>query len=115
MLEVKDKNISAVKCINILSEDTKALERDWQRYKYKMLELSPSDFNAANDMMSCVNPDAISFYSIAEHAFEQPQTSKNILSTAKTVVGGIFPLWLKKAKTTNSIIYAKISPAKSVK
>ena len=102
MLEVKDKNISAVKCINILSEDTKALERDWQRYKYKMLELSPSDFNAANDMMSCVNPDAISFYSIAEHAFEQPQTSKNILSTAKIVWEEYFSM---AEKSENDMFY----------
>jgi UV DNA damage endonuclease len=92
MLEVKDKNISAVKCINIMSGDKKALERDWQRYKYKMLELSPSDYKVAYDMISSVSPDSIAFYSIAEHAFEQAPTSNNILSAAKTVWQECFPM-----------------------
>ena len=40
MLEVKDKNLSAVKCINCTSTDKsiKDLEIEWSRYKYMVLE-----------------------------------------------------------------------------
>ena len=42
MLEVKDKNLSAVKCINCTSSEKKIkkLEKEWSRYKYKILECS---------------------------------------------------------------------------
>ena len=41
MLEVKDKNISALKCINCVSNTgIGMLEAEWARYKYCVLELS---------------------------------------------------------------------------
>lgn len=43
MLEVKDKNLSAVKCINCTTENKRIrkLELEWSRYKYSILEKSP--------------------------------------------------------------------------
>lgn len=39
MLEVKDKNLSAIKCINCTSnQGISALEAEWARYKYSVLE-----------------------------------------------------------------------------
>ena len=39
MLEVKDKNLPAVKCINATVKDNriKNLEEEWSRYKYTLL------------------------------------------------------------------------------
>lgn len=48
MLEVKDKNLSAVKCL--LATSSKGtisdLEREWARYKYAVLERSPQNYLA---------------------------------------------------------------------
>jgi UV DNA damage endonuclease len=39
MVEVKDKNLSALKCINtIASPKIQRLEKDWGRYKYLVQE-----------------------------------------------------------------------------
>lgn len=42
MLEVKDKNLSAIKCIHCTQKEKKIqqLEKEWGRYKYKVLENS---------------------------------------------------------------------------
>ena len=46
MLEVKDKNLSAIKCRNCISlaEDTGALELEWRKYRYAILERSAADY-----------------------------------------------------------------------
>lgn len=46
MLEVKDKNLSAIKIINLIENDSIVeLEKEWARYKYLVLEKSPNIYN----------------------------------------------------------------------
>lgn len=53
MLEVKDKNLSAIKCINGISEDCKIsrLEKEWALYKYNILERSPSIYQEIRNIL----------------------------------------------------------------
>ncbi|WP_236005800.1 UV DNA damage repair endonuclease UvsE [Desemzia sp. RIT 804] len=53
MLEVKDKNISAVKCINAtrLDHSIKYLEKEWMRYKYLVLEYSPERYQQIRTLL----------------------------------------------------------------
>jgi UV DNA damage endonuclease len=53
MLEVKDKNLSAVKCLNLISDERAivSLEQEWARYKYLILERSPAAYEAIRALL----------------------------------------------------------------
>lgn len=71
MLEVKDKNLSAIKCINATSIDISigAIEREWARYKYLVLSSSASLYNDIRNMLkNKENVDVIGFYGIIDTA-----------------------------------------------
>ncbi|MDX9888559.1 MAG: UV DNA damage repair endonuclease UvsE [Anaerovoracaceae bacterium] len=57
MLEVKDKNLSAVKCINGISVDGKigVLEEEWALYKYNVLEHSPVIYQEIRNLLKDKN------------------------------------------------------------
>ncbi len=77
MLEVKDKNLSAVKCIYCTKSDLKInqLEKEWSKYKYTVLERSPEDYveirQLLKDKKSC---PTVEFYRLIEHALKQEPT-----------------------------------------
>lgn len=90
MLEVKDKNLSAVKCILCTSAGikTKAVEEEWSRYKYKVLENSHQGYNAIRQMFrdnDKVNP--VSFYSLVEESLQQESTPGGPVNAALHVWG----------------------------
>ena len=85
MLEVKDKNLSAVKCINSTSviKKNQVLELEWSKYKYLILERSPSDYAKINKLLcSKDNYPAISFYNLIEDAFLQESIIENSINVA---------------------------------
>ncbi|MBH1941853.1 UV DNA damage repair endonuclease UvsE [Mobilitalea sibirica] len=53
MLEVKDKNLSAIKCINtaVLNVRAKYLEEEWARYKYYVLSRSAKLYNEIRTLL----------------------------------------------------------------
>ena len=53
MLEVKEKNLSAIKCQNATTETQhlKLLEKEWGRYKYAILERSPAIYQAIRTLL----------------------------------------------------------------
>lgn len=53
MLEVKDKNLSAVKCLLATEENFKVrkLEEEWARYKYAVLEKSPALYQEIRELL----------------------------------------------------------------
>ena len=74
MLEVKDKNLSAVKCLLLAdgNPDRKRLEEEWARYKYLIMERSPEVYTAIRSLFSgggAVRP--IEFYMLTEDAVSQ--------------------------------------------
>lgn len=90
MLEVKDKNLSAVKCMNCTShnKDIKVLELEWSKYKYSALESSPSDYLEMRKLLrSKRDCTAIDFYNILEAALQKPREIGNSVNAAQHIWG----------------------------
>lgn len=90
MLEVKDKNLSAVKCINCISTEKNItfLENEWSKYKYSILEKSHADYLKIRKLLK--NKDeypVIEFYNILEHALQEPEKAGNAVNAAQHVWG----------------------------
>ncbi|MEI7884921.1 MAG: UV DNA damage repair endonuclease UvsE [Clostridia bacterium] len=84
MLEVKDKNISALKCINATSTNKghAALEQEWCRYKYKVLENAPLSYPKIEQLLN--NGEAYpvrDFYRLVESALSEASKKENQLRT----------------------------------
>ena len=90
MLEVKDKNLSAVKCINCTSPERKikTLELEWSRYKYKVLECSQEHYLMIRKLLiNKADYPAIAFYNIIEDALQKDINSENSVNAAQHVWG----------------------------
>lgn len=90
MLEVKDKNLSAVKCINCTAKDRsiRSLEREWSRYKYRVLEGSHADYLAIRALLKDkADYPAILFYTLVEHALEKEPDPGGRVNAAQHVWG----------------------------
>jgi len=90
MLEVKDKNLSAVKCINCIrsSGRIRLLEIEWSKYKYSILEKSSLAYKEIRELLKCKNGyQPVRFYSILENALRQPENIGNALNAAMHVFG----------------------------
>lgn len=90
MLEVKDKNLSAIKCLNYLKEDRRIhnLELEWSKYKYTVLEHSQRHYNTIRELLK--NKDeypVVKFYSLLEQALEMEPTSGSTENAALHVWG----------------------------
>lgn len=90
MLEVKDKNISAVKCTLLTAEFCPAarLEQEWAKYKYAVLEHSPPDYLAVRELLKDkTGNNARRFYAMAEHALSLPVQPGDAANAAMHVWG----------------------------
>ncbi|MBN2883358.1 MAG: UV DNA damage repair endonuclease UvsE [Clostridia bacterium] len=89
MLEVKDKNISAVKCINSISDSGSKgfLQRDWARYKYLIMEKSQEEYKAAGKLFGENEFPAIEFYRLAEKSFGIETQKGEAVNAAEHVWG----------------------------
>jgi len=90
MLEVKDKNLSAIKCINSTYEQKKikVLELEWSKYKYTVLENAPSDYVEIRKLLQNKNEyPAISFYNLIEDAMKKEIVAGNSINTALHIWG----------------------------
>ncbi|MEA4964630.1 MAG: UV DNA damage repair endonuclease UvsE [Oscillospiraceae bacterium] len=89
MLEVKDKNLSALKCINCVSErGIIALEAEWSRYQYCVLERSPEQEREIRRLLrDKSNYPALEMYRRIEESFHLPVSSEHGGNAAKHVWG----------------------------
>ncbi len=89
MLEVKDKNLSALKCILCTSPHSiAALESEWAKYKYAILERSPAAYQNIRSLLKDKQNDrSITFYRMIEHALETEPTAGRAIATAEHVWG----------------------------
>jgi UV DNA damage endonuclease len=89
MLEVKDKNLSALKCINVTRKKPtiQYLEQEWGRYKYSILEKSPNDYKAIRSLLKIKsNYPVVSFYEIIDRAL-------TVETTIGTSVNAALHIW----------------------
>lgn len=89
MLEVKDKNISALKCLNCISNRGIArLETEWGRYKYVVLEHSPEHYLAIRQLLQdkTIYPGR-QMYQLIEQAMANEVVSGQAVNAAQHVWG----------------------------
>ncbi|WP_369693271.1 UV DNA damage repair endonuclease UvsE [Acetobacterium wieringae] len=90
MLEVKDKNLSAIKCINCITapKEINRLEHEWSKYKYAVLERSPLDYLEIRKLLN--NKDSypcMEFYNLIESSFQKEATMGNSINVAQHIWG----------------------------
>ena len=92
MLEVKDKNLSAIKCQNATTIAPKAslLEKEWGRYKYAILERSPAIYQAIRTLLKDKEAYPVQeFYRLIDSAFAV-ETNPGYAENAAAHVWGYF-------------------------
>jgi len=90
MLEVKDKNLSAVKCINCTTGAARMayLELDWSRYKYLILEKAPGVYHQIRELLKDRDSyPAVEFYHLVEFALKEEAAKGNQINAALHVWG----------------------------
>ncbi len=90
MLEVKDKNLSAVKCINCTAENKKikTLELEWSRYKYTVLERAPEAYRQIRILLRNKSDyPAVPFYNLLQTALAQEASRGSSVNAALHVWG----------------------------
>ncbi len=85
MLEVKDKNLSAIKCINTAVLDISAkLFEEWVRYKYFVLSRSERLYNEIDQMLNLKDElVAKEFYERLEQAYLLPEDMEAEVNAAQ--------------------------------
>ena len=92
MLEVKDKNLSAIKCQNATTTAPKVtlLEKEWGRYKYAILEKSPAIYQAIRTLLKDKEDYPVQeFYRLIDTAFAE-ETYPGYAENAAAHVWGYF-------------------------
>lgn len=106
MLEVKDKNLSAIKCQNATTENKRMtlLEKDWGRYKYTILEKSAADYQAIRTLLKDKSAYPVrEFYKVIEDALAK-ETQPGAAENAAQHVWGYFK---NKATPTERAVFAR--------
>ncbi|MBN2851924.1 MAG: UV DNA damage repair endonuclease UvsE [Clostridia bacterium] len=89
MLEVKDKNLSALKISNVLyyKKDIRQLTIEWARYKYLVMSNDLKDYQLIRDKLNDGNIDLHEFYQIVENNMNKPFSSANQKNAAYHIFG----------------------------
>lgn len=90
MLEVKDKNLSAIKAIQCTRKDQKIkyLENEWALYKYTVLERNPSGYQKIRNLLkNKADFPALEFYRILDESLEKEPTVGTSLNALLHVFG----------------------------
>lgn len=89
MLEVKDKNRSALKCIYSVQKSAPRarLTEEWARYKYSVLEHSPSHYRKIREFLKADKPRALQFYDLIEAALATEITIGHAVNAVEHVWG----------------------------
>ena len=90
MLEVKDKNLSAVKCILATEDHPKIqeLESEWARYKYLVLGQSAASYQKIRTLLKDkANADPLRFYALIDEALAMPEDQGAQINAAQHVWG----------------------------
>lgn len=102
MLEVKDKNLSAIKCMNTINPNNglSALEKEWQRYEYRILELCPEiHHNITSLIQSTKNSyPVVEFYNYLDLALQTPAKKDNSLIVIKKILRDLSEYLSEKQK-----------------
>jgi UV DNA damage endonuclease len=89
MLEVKDKNLSAIKCGLCASKErnASALEREWARYKYAVMERSGEAYLEIRSLFQKGDAAPLDFYALVRRALQLPVEPGGAVNAAQHVWG----------------------------
>lgn len=90
MLEVKDKNVSARKCLLCVDgfANLNELEKEWGRYKYLVLEHSQSHYQAIRELLKDRSAfPALAFFRLVQSALDLPVDRGSAINAANHVWG----------------------------
>ena len=82
MLEVKDKNLSALKVLQLIEPEraTKGLLEEWERYKYSVLEYSPSTYHRIEKgIKDSGGIQVLPFYRLIDYALAQEKSTNHTM------------------------------------
>ena len=103
MLEVKDKNLSAIKC-NLLIMDNlkiKYIEKEWAKYKYYVLSNSVQTYQKIRTLLKDKsNPDALKFYKLIEYSLNSESTKNAKINSIQHLWGYFKKIATKSEKNT---------------
>lgn len=108
MLEVKDKNLSAVKAnlATTTRPDIKNLEREWARYKYVILSHSQKHYQAIRTLLKDKSAyPVVPFYSLIEEALD-------ITPSKNSELNGLDHVWGHLKKQASEKEHAKFQKMK---
>lgn len=83
MLEVKDKNLSAIKCGLLTSQvnHISSLEQEWAKYKYSVLERSPKAYQKIRELLKNKREFPVKeFYHTLELAMKEPTEINHMMN-----------------------------------
>lgn len=88
MLEVKDKDLSAIKVISCLKQKISSGEEFdlWAKYKYVVMEKSYSHYKECSKIINSQKP-LRDFFQVVDDALIKPINQKNFINTAQHVWG----------------------------
>lgn len=89
MLEVKDKNLSALKCLHLTQPRLarRDLTEQWARYKYLVLEHDQAAYTGIRAMLKAEAPDPTAFYGLLEQALAKEPEAGQARNAAEHVWG----------------------------
>ncbi len=88
MLEVKDKNLSALKCIHATMSESSSfeLERVWRHYHHLVMEHSPDIYQQISQLIAHdVGDTVVLFYKLIEQALAQEVVMKNAIVASRDI------------------------------
>lgn len=89
MLEVKDKNLSAIKAINASQKKTiQSLENEWSKYKYSVLGASQANYNRIRGLLKDKDDYPVEdFYKLIEESLDLQEDIGSFINAAEHVWG----------------------------
>lgn len=85
MLEVKDKNLSAVKCIKCVYGGS--IDGEWKKYRLSVLERDPEAYLRIDSLVKPGSGAAVEFYTLLEEALSKPVLKEHAAAAALAAWG----------------------------
>ncbi|QRN85906.1 UV DNA damage repair endonuclease UvsE [Clostridia bacterium] len=118
MLEVKDKEISAIKCINLLMHDASRdkLLQEWHRYRFLVMSRSKGVYDAINrKLVANSDLNMLEFYDFVEDALSKPIQSKQLQQAILSVWSSLEDGATAAEKKRFSLLLLKMNEDKQFK
>ncbi|QUH27002.1 UV DNA damage repair endonuclease UvsE [Serpentinicella alkaliphila] len=105
MLEVKDKDLSAIKCINCVNSNFVDINKIWNKYKFTVLERSQSVYS--NCIMVVDNGEVLKLYELIDEALALPVKKESLINALNLIDCYLEDVIMYKEKVLLKTLIAK--------